>query len=46
MRRSALISLAGVGGLVCVTGGTGLFAALTDTARNRTPLLALRACWR
>jgi hypothetical protein len=46
MRRSALISFAAVGGLVCLTGGTGLFAALTAIARNRTPLLDLRACWR
>ena len=38
MRRSILITLATVGSLVCLLGGTGLFAALNDsatTAQNR-----------
>ena len=36
MRRSALITLAALGGLICLIGGTGLFAALTDSARSGT----------
>ena len=36
MRRSVLITLAALGGLICLIGGTGLFAALTDTARSGT----------
>ena len=34
MRRSVLGSLAALGVVVCGLGGTGLFAALTDTARG------------
>ncbi len=36
MRRSTLLTLAALGGLVCLIGGTGLFAALSDTARGGT----------
>ena len=36
MRRSMLLTLAALGGLVCVIGGTGLIAALSDTARSGT----------
>ncbi len=32
MRRSLLITLSALGVLICLLGGTGLFAALTDTA--------------
>lgn len=32
MRRSSLLTVAVVGLLICLLGGTGLFAALTDTA--------------
>lgn len=32
MRRSILITLATLGSLICLLGGTGLFAALNDTA--------------
>ena len=34
MRRSVLLSVAVLGALVCVIGSSGLFAALTDTARS------------
>ena len=34
MRRSVLLSVAAVGALVCAIGSSGLFAALTDTART------------
>jgi hypothetical protein len=36
MRRPVLATLIVLGSLVCVIGGTGLFAALTDTARTGT----------
>jgi hypothetical protein len=36
MRRSLLVTVAALGALVCAIGGTGLFAALTDTARSGT----------
>jgi hypothetical protein len=36
MRRSSLLTLAALGALICLIGGTGLFAALTDTARSGT----------
>jgi hypothetical protein len=36
MRRSALLTLATLGGLVSLIGGAGLFSALTDTARTGT----------
>lgn len=36
MRRSVLLTLAGLGGLICLIGGTGLMAALSDTARGGT----------
>lgn len=36
MRRSSLLALTVVGALICLMGGTGLFAALTDTARTGT----------
>lgn len=36
MRRSSLSTLALLGALICLIGGTGLFAALTDTARTGT----------
>jgi hypothetical protein len=32
MRRSVLLTLSALGLLICLVGGTGLFAALTDTA--------------
>jgi hypothetical protein len=34
MRRSSLLALAALGAVICLLGGTGLFAALTDTART------------
>ena len=36
MRRSSLLTLTALGALICLVGGTGLFAALTDTARTGT----------
>lgn len=36
MRRSLLVTVAALGALVCVIGGTGLFAALQDSARSGT----------
>jgi hypothetical protein len=36
MRRSALLTIAMLGGLVCLLGGTVLFSALQDTARTGT----------
>jgi hypothetical protein len=36
MRRPLLLTLAAVGGLIVLLGGTGLFAALSDTARSGT----------
>lgn len=33
-KRSALVTVAALGALVCVIGGTGLFAALQDSARS------------
>lgn len=36
MRRSALTTVAVLGGLVCLLGGTVLFSALQDTARTGT----------
>lgn len=36
MRRSALVTAAVLGGLVCLLGGTVLFSALQDTARTGT----------
>jgi hypothetical protein len=33
-KRSALVTAAVLGGLVCLIGGTGLFAALQDSARS------------
>jgi hypothetical protein len=36
MRRSALLTVAVLGGLVCLIGGTVLFSALQDTARTGT----------
>jgi hypothetical protein len=36
MRRSALVTVAVLGGLVCLLGGTVLFSALQDTARTGT----------
>jgi hypothetical protein len=36
MRRSSLLTLTALGALICLIGGTGLFAALTDTARTGT----------
>jgi hypothetical protein len=35
-KRSALVTVAALGALVCVIGGTGLFAALQDSARSGT----------
>lgn len=35
-RRSVLLTFAVLGGLVCLIGGTGLFAALQDSARSGT----------
>lgn len=34
MRRSSLVTLTVLGALICLIGGTGLFAALTDTANT------------
>jgi hypothetical protein len=36
MRRASLLTLAALGLVVCLVGSTGLFAALTDTARTGT----------
>ena len=36
MRRPILLTLSAVGGIVVLLGGTGLFAALSDTARGQT----------
>jgi len=36
MRRSLLLTVTALGALICLMGGTGLFAALTDTARTGT----------
>jgi hypothetical protein len=36
MRRSSLLTLTALGALVCLIGGTGLFAALSDAARTGT----------
>ena len=36
MRRPVLVTLVVLGSLVCLVGGTGLFAALTDSARTGT----------
>jgi hypothetical protein len=36
MRRPILLTLAAVGGIIVLLGGTGLFAALSDTARSDT----------
>src|SRR6266508_3353057 len=36
MRRSSLLTLAALGALVCLIAGSGLFAALSDTARTGT----------
>jgi hypothetical protein len=36
MRRSVLLTVAALGGLVCLLGGTVLFSALQDTARTGT----------
>lgn len=36
VRRSSLLTLAALGALICLIGGSGLFAALTDTARSGT----------
>ena len=36
MRRRNLVALTTLGALICLLGGTGLFAALTDTARSGT----------
>jgi hypothetical protein len=36
MRRSVLVTVVVLGSLVCAIGGTGLFAALTDTATSGT----------
>jgi hypothetical protein len=36
MRRSVLTTVAALGALVCLIGSSGLFAALTDTARTGT----------
>jgi hypothetical protein len=36
MRRSALVTVAVLGGLVCLLGGTVLYSALQDTARTGT----------
>jgi hypothetical protein len=36
MRRSVLLTVAALGGLVSLIGGAGLFSALTDTARTGT----------
>jgi len=34
MRRPVLLSLAAVGGVIVLLGSTGIFAALSDTARS------------
>lgn len=36
MRRSSLITISALGLVICLLGGTGLFAALTDTATTGT----------
>jgi hypothetical protein len=36
MRRPVLLTLAAVGGMIVLLGGTGIFAALSDTARSGT----------
>jgi len=36
MRRSSLLTLTALGALICLLGGSGLFAALTDTAQSGT----------
>ena len=36
MRRRNLLTVTALGALICLLGGTGLFAALTDTARSGT----------
>ena len=36
MRRSVLLTVAALGGLVSLIGGVGLFSALNDTARTGT----------
>src|SRR6478672_4696557 len=36
MRRSLLATITVLGALICLVGGTGLFAALTDTATTGT----------
>src|SRR4026207_1818581 len=36
MRRSLLATITVLGALICLVGGTGLFAALTDTAQTGT----------
>jgi hypothetical protein len=36
MRRSLLTTITVLGALICLVGGTGLFAALTDTAKTGT----------
>ena len=36
MRRPLLLTIAALGSLICLVGGTGLFAALTDSARTGT----------
>jgi hypothetical protein len=36
MRRPILLTLAALGGLIVLIGGTGIFAALSDTARSGT----------
>jgi len=36
VRRPVLLTLAAVGGVIVVLGGTGIFAALSDTARSGT----------
>lgn len=43
MRRSVLLTLAALGGLVSLIGGVGLFSALTDTARTGTNSAESRA---
>ena len=36
MRRPVLLTLAAVGGVIALLGGTGIYAALSDTARSGT----------
>ena len=36
MRRPVLLTLAAVGGVIVLLGGTGIYAALSDTARSGT----------